>query len=65
MERSSASLIGSAVSGKVLVDVYRGEGRVLMAPVTRSERYFNAANDMRANVKNPNGPMLSDIASKI
>lgn len=32
VERSSRSLVGSAVSGEGLVNVYRGTGRVLMAP---------------------------------
>ena len=35
VERSGKSLIGSAASGEGLVNVYRGTGRVLMAPVTR------------------------------
>jgi len=34
VERSSKSLLGSAVSGEGLVNVYRGTGRVLMAPVS-------------------------------
>ena len=33
VERSSKTLIGSAASGEGLVNVYRGTGRVLMAPV--------------------------------
>lgn len=33
VERSSKSLIGSAASGEGLVNVYRGTGRVLLAPV--------------------------------
>ena len=33
VEKSSKSLIGSAVSGEGLVNVYRGSGRILMAPV--------------------------------
>jgi Uncharacterized conserved protein len=33
VEKSSKSLIGSAVSGEGLVNVYRGTGRVLMAPI--------------------------------
>lgn len=35
VERSSKSLIGSAVSGEGLVNVYRGTGNVLMAPVVK------------------------------
>ncbi len=33
VERSSRSLVGSAASGEGLVNVYRGTGRVLVAPV--------------------------------
>ena len=33
VEKSSKSLIGSAVSGEGLVNVYRGSGRILMAPL--------------------------------
>ena len=32
-ERSGKSLVGSAVSGEGLVNVYRGRGRVLLSPV--------------------------------
>lgn len=32
VERSAKSLLGSAVSGEGLVNVYRGSGRILMAP---------------------------------
>ena len=64
VERSSSSLIGSAVSGEGLVNVYRGTGRVLIAPVTRSDSYSSATRDTRANVKNPEGtPNFSDIMS--
>lgn len=33
VEKSTKSLLGSAVSGEGLVNVYRGSGRILMAPV--------------------------------
>lgn len=36
VERSGKSLIGSAASGEGLVNVFRGSGKVLMAPVQRS-----------------------------
>ncbi len=36
VERSGKSLIGSAASGEGLVNVYRGSGKVWMAPLTRS-----------------------------
>ena len=33
VERTTKSLIGSAASGEGLVNVYRGTGKVLMAPL--------------------------------
>ena len=38
VERSSKSLIGSAASGEGLVNVYRGTGKVLLAPVATLPR---------------------------
>ena len=35
VERSGKSLIGSAASGEGLVNVYRGTGKVLLAPVDK------------------------------
>ena len=35
VERSGKSLIGSAASGEGLVNVYRGTGKVLLAPVVQ------------------------------
>ncbi len=35
VERSGKSLIGSAASGEGLVNVYRGTGRVLLAPISK------------------------------
>ena len=40
VERSGKSLIGSAASGEGLVNVYRGTGRVMMAPM-QAATYFN------------------------
>lgn len=36
VERAGKTLLGSAASGEGLVNVYRGTGRVLMAPVSRT-----------------------------
>lgn len=33
VEKSSKSLVGSAVSGEGFVNVYRGTGKILMAPI--------------------------------
>lgn len=35
VERSGKSLIGSAASGEGLVNVYRGTGKVLLAPIDK------------------------------
>ena len=35
VERSGKSLIGSAASGEGLVNVYRGTGKVLLAPISK------------------------------
>lgn len=42
VEMSTNSIIGSAVSGEGLVNVYRGTGRVLMSPVARTESWTAA-----------------------
>lgn len=42
VERSTKTLIGSAVSGEGLVNVYRGTGKVLMSPVAPTESLYAA-----------------------
>lgn len=42
VEMSTRSIVGSAVSGEGLVNVYRGTGRVLMSPVARTESWTAA-----------------------
>lgn len=39
VERSGKTLIGSAASGEGLVNVYRGTGRILLAPVDKTSPY--------------------------
>ncbi len=46
VEKSASSLIGSAVSGEGLVNVYSGTGKVLIAPV-RSNRNITVPDDNR------------------
>ena len=36
VERTTKTLVGSAASGEGLVNVYRGTGRVLVAPVSQN-----------------------------
>ena len=48
VERSTKTLVGSAVSGESLVNVYRGTGRVLMCPVAPTASLFESTNTMAA-----------------
>lgn len=47
VERSGKTLVGSAASGEGLVNVYRGTGKVLLAPLTPS-RSFAAATTQKS-----------------
>lgn len=53
VERTTKTLVGSAVSGEGLVNVYRGTGRVLMCPVASTVSAFAAANNMNAKAAAP------------
>lgn len=44
VERSTKTLIGSAVSGEGLVNVYRGTGKVLMSPYAPTSSLYAATN---------------------
>ena len=48
VERSTKTLVGSAVSGEGLVNVYRGTGRVLMCPAAPTASLFESTNTMAA-----------------
>ena len=48
VERSTKTLVGSAVSGEGLINVYRGTGRVLMCPVAPTTSLFESTNTMAA-----------------
>ena len=48
VERSTKTLVGSAVSGEGLLNVYRGTGRVLMCPVAPTTSLFESTNTMAA-----------------
>ena len=56
VERTTKTLVGSAVSGEGLVNVYRGTGRVLMSPVAPTSSLFEATNTLaaKAAAKNSN-----------
>ena len=61
VERSAKTLVGSAISGEGLVNVYRGTGLVMMAPVTESGSLFEAQNDSSAK---PSGKGSNTMFSK-
>lgn len=48
VERTTKTLVGSAVSGEGLVNVYRGTGKVLMCPVAPTASLFAATNTVSA-----------------
>lgn len=48
VERSTKTLLGSAVSGEGLVNVYRGTGKVMMSPVAPTSSLYAATNTMAA-----------------
>jgi len=48
VERTTKTLIGSAMSGEGLVNVYRGTGRVLMSPVALTGNLYDATNSITA-----------------
>jgi len=49
VEKATNSLVGSAISGEGLVNVYRGTGRVLMSPVANTLSWSTASQAMNAN----------------
>lgn len=59
VERTTKTLVGSAVSGEGLVNVYRGTGRVLMCPVAPTSSYYEATNNMEAKAAARNSNTLS------
>lgn len=53
VERSTKTLIGSAVSGEGLVNVYRGTGKVLLSPVAPTGSLWAATNTIGAKAAAP------------
>lgn len=58
VERSTGTLMGSAVSGEGLVNVYRGTGRVLMCPVAPTNSLYAATNTVAARAADPSSNTL-------
>ena len=58
VERTTKTLVGSAVSGEGLVNVYRGTGRVLMSPVAPTTSLSSATNTLNAKAAAKNSNTL-------
>ena len=65
VEKSSRSLLGSAVSGEGLVNVYRGTGKIWMAPVIRGFGSAGMANPTENAEVAPTGSSSSKVLNKI
>lgn len=63
VERSSKSLIGSAVTGEGLVNVYRGTGKVLMSPYAPTDSLVSSTNTVKANATSKAGNVIGEIAN--
>lgn len=58
VERTTKTLVGSAVSGEGLVNVYRGTGRVLMCPVAPTSSLIESTNTISAKAAARNSNTL-------
>ena len=58
VERTTKTLVGSAVSGEGFVNVYRGTGRVLMSPVAPTNSLSSATNTLNATAAAKNSNTL-------
>lgn len=58
VERTTKTLVGSAVSGEGFVNVYRGTGRVLMSPVAPTSSLFASTNTVNAKAAARNSNTL-------
>lgn len=54
VERSTKTLLGSAISGEGLVNVYRGTGKVMMSPVAPTNSLYASTNTIAAKAAAPN-----------
>lgn len=61
VERTTKTLIGSAMSGEGLVNVYRGTGKVLMSPYSPTNSLYAATNTASAKAAAPTSNTLGAI----
>ena len=64
VEKSSKSLLGSMVSGEGLVNVYKGTGRILMAPVAFGT-LMNTSNSSQEPGKTSSGGILGSVINSV
>lgn len=64
VEKSTKSLIGSGLSGEGFVNVYRGTGKILMAPVMNGTT-MSSNNGAQQNAKSSSNGLLSSVASSV
>ena len=65
VERSTKTLLGSAVSGEGLVNVYRGVGKVLMSPYAPTSSLHASTNTTAAKAAAPTSNTLNAIGGII
>ena len=63
VEKSGKSLFGSAVSGEGLVNVYRGTGKILMAPTANNYRANPIASD--SNISESQSKSRAEVAANV
>ena len=64
MEKSTKSFLGSLASGECVVNVYRGTGKILMAPVT-SGTLMNQSNSTREPAKTSSDGLVGSVVSSL
>ena len=65
VERTTKTLIGSAMSGEGLVNVYRGTGKVLMSPYAPTSSLYASTNTTSAKAAAPTSNTLGAIGGII
>ena len=64
VEKSSKSLLGSMISGEGLVNVYRGTGKILLAPVAYGT-LMNKTNSSEEPAKTSSGGILGSVINSV
>lgn len=64
VEKSTKSFLGSLASGEGVVNVYRGTGKILMAPVT-SGTLMNQSNSTREPAKTSSDGLVGSVVSSL